>query len=102
MFRLDSSFSKYVISHCKIASREYNFILKNLPGEPWIMRIKAVKSVGAKGYHSLCSLKVRRINEKKFNQPSMKSENPYQAISLTLSMFLKGEIVEIGENKSYK
>ena len=46
MFRLDSSFSKYVISHCKIASREYNFILKNLPGEPWIMRIKAVKSAG--------------------------------------------------------
>jgi len=102
MIKLDPRFLNYVISYSKIASREYNFILKNLPGGPWNLRIKAVKKAGDKRYRGLCSLKVRRIKEKEFYHPSMKSEDPDQAIYLTLIMFLIGEIAEIEKDKSYK
>jgi hypothetical protein len=42
MITLDQRFSKNVISYRKTALREYNFTLKNMPGEPWNLTIKAV------------------------------------------------------------
>ena len=58
MIELDPRFSKYVLSHCKVALREYDFILKNVPDEPWILRIKAVKGNGDKRYKGICNLMV--------------------------------------------
>ena len=101
MIELDPKFSRHIISYRKTASREYNFTLKNLPGEPWNLTIRAVKKAGDKRYRGLCSLKVRRINDKDFYHPSMKSEDPDQAIYLTLTMFLIGEIAEVEKDKSF-
>ena len=102
MLELDTRFSNYVLSHCKVASRVYDFILKNVPDEPWILRIKAVKGKGDKRYKGICNLMVRRVNDKDFFHPSMKSENPEEAIYLTLTMFLLGEIKELAKDKTFK
>ena len=102
MIELDPRFSKYVLSHCKVALREYDFILKNVPDEPWILRIKAVKANGDKRYKGICNLMVRREKDKEFYHPSMKSETPDQAIYLTLTMFLLGEIKELAKDKTFR
>jgi len=102
MIELNKYQLQHVSSYKRISKREYEFTLKNVPGEPWKLRIKAVKLRKSPQFKGECSLRVRRMGENYYYNPSLLSENPDQTIYQSLSMFLMPEIEEIEREKSYR